>query len=661
MNANLSRGSIDPPEASPKDDDPITIQQALIIGIDDYGTGFTKLANAGNDAKVIANMLSLEYGFQLLPADIASPLLDQQAKLEKIQQVVKESLQRASASTRWLFYFAGHGIVVDDTGYLIPADAQPGIVDTYLPIPWLLGESLKSTGAEILIILDTCYSGRALVRGEMLDDQTPSADFTRVRQVISSGNPRQPVLDGGGSGHSVFTQALLDGLKGRSGIHESDGRVRFMRLLDHLVYEVPGRLREAKLSAAEQQPIGGYFIGNSERREFVFQPIVKRLPPEIVRDLHSEDPSRRVSSLKQLSQVVSPETHAQAVEMAIHHLQSNKFSHSMSHVGRLLRYEPAAEVRAQAAATLGDLAAPAAIELLIATLVDVPDVCRAAARALGRLADQHAVPALLERLRSADTSLFLDLVGDIGAIAYPPATIEALRESLRRGRLVPFVGPDYPQALTGLPDRLTITHKLAEHENLAASDSLAQIALGTMRGENRYTFTAFLRDQLDDQLKQPGSIHQALTKLKAPFWISSAYDHLLPKALEANRIISGEDTRYWKANRPTVVQLVGEVAGQRELLVIENDYERLREREGDRRLLVSFLRNELQGKVVLFLGHDPNSPDFGLLVKHILNGHLAGLDVRAFLLWLEAGPDHTWSEYPIRIINQESLEFINQW
>jgi hypothetical protein len=300
------------------------------------------------------------------------------------------------------------------------------------------------------------------------------------------------------------------------------------------------------------------------------------------------------------------------------------------------------------------------VEPLIAALDDDTEVCRAAAEALGKLHAQRAAAPLLERLRHAD-DLFLDLADAIGVIGDLTVTTEMLCESLRLGRLVPFVGPDFPHTLTGLPNRATVARELAQREHLSENESLAEIAVASMRGSpNRYTFTSFLKRRLNDQLIGPGEMHRALAGLGANFWISGTYDTLLPRALGANVLVSGSETRYWQGNRPTVLLLAGDLSRPDSLLVVEDDYEHLRKNEGDRKLLVSYLRNELSGKVVLFLGYDPNSPDFDLLVRYVLNIHLAGVNVRAFLVWPQERQSKMWNQHQIHRIKIDQLDVVHQ-
>ena len=81
---------------------------------------------------------------------------------------------------------------------------------------------------------------------------------------------------------------------------------------------------------------------------------------------------------------------------------------------------------------------------------------------------------------------------------------------------------------------------------------------------------------------------------------------------------------------------------------------------GDRKLLVAFLKAELQGKIVLFLGWDPQDPDFSLLVEHILGHHLAEVDVRCFLVWPWVGSELKWVERPLHWIGYQATALVER-
>ena len=148
----------------------------------------------------------------LIPGDDAPPLLNERAGLNLIRQTAERSLTQAGPATRWLFYFAGHGLAQAGQGYLVPVDATAGRPDTFLPLRWLLDTCLTNRCGELLIVLDACYSGQALLAEAQLSDQIPAqGDSDRVRQIITSGNPDQPVLNGAisASGDQAQTLAAL--------------------------------------------------------------------------------------------------------------------------------------------------------------------------------------------------------------------------------------------------------------------------------------------------------------------------------------------------------------------------------------------------------------------------------------------------------------------
>lgn len=637
-------------------------QVAVIAGIGVYQGEFEALENALYDARTMAEVLSDEYGFALLPGN--EPLLDAAAGLEAIRTAVQDSLAQADAETRWLFYFAGHGLTIDGKGYLVPVGAQhKSNLSSLLPIDWLLNTCKESRCAEALIILDACYAGRALLQPDMLNDLIPIDQEERVRMIVTSGNPDQPVLDGGGSGHSIFTQSLLEALRGWAGIHENNGSVRFMRLLDHLASDIPVRLQAMGLNAISQQPVGGYLFGNRERRDFMFQTSAPRLDPELVRAARSDDPLRRKDSLERLPASLGDDQNLRslAVELARAHLVNAPGGERPMLVTSTLTFEPARENRAAAALTLGKLGHSAAVPDLLDALGDEPDIFRAAAQALGMIRSPESATRLVEWLGKVEDDLFLPLVDAIGSLGMTGETLQALKEALHRGKLVPFIGPDLPQGLTGVSSRSAFTADFARYAGIESLASLAQVAeTATRGGQQRHSLVMALKEAYDQPLQKPGSFYDALKSLGAPFWLSACYDSLLAKSLDANSIVMGEDTKYWRSGRPTVVRLFGDPGSIRGLVVLEKDYELLRENEGDRKLLLGFLQQELQGKIVLLLGFDPATPDFTLLSKYIINQHLAGLPVRVFLVWPKATPAQmqAWGKHPIHLIQQDSLKLV---
>jgi hypothetical protein len=392
----------------------------VFVGIGSYER--QPLRNAPRDAEAVARLLASDHGFS------SRLLLNGEASRDAIERVLRDDLDQADARTQWVFFFAGHGTERDGKGYLIPVDGRDDDVRTWLPLADLLELCLGSKCGEILIILDTCHAGQALIRDEELNELLDSdrEKNRRVRQILCSGNPYEPVRDDGGQEHSAFTQCLLEALEGWAGIHDADGALHFRPLLGFLQSNVKRRLEATFGKGVWQSPLGGSLAGNAEGREFVFRPVVPRIPSGLIQALRSDDSELRLKGLAELAKQGGrcPEM---AVRLAAEHVQPAP--------GR------SAE-RAEAAKTLGRLArlplAPEVEESLGEILMDMvladpsPAVLHQARKALGRTRPEiqrRAAGRLLSHIRGSPPSLRRN---SWQALAMLPA---ARRELPRRLRL----------------------------------------------------------------------------------------------------------------------------------------------------------------------------------------------------------------------------------
>jgi uncharacterized caspase-like protein len=638
---------------------PIDRQIAVVVGIDTYPAGLPALENAARDAQSLAEVLHGDYGFALWPD--GRPLLDAAATGEAVRRAIGESLAQATATTRWLFYFAGHGLVLDQhRGYLLLGDTRRDDPGQGLLIRDLLAWCLDSRCGEVLIVLDACYSGQALIQPGDLSDRFSEQPDDRICQIITSGNPDQPVLDGGSAGHSVFTQALLDALEGWAGIHEPDGSLRFIPLLDHLVLEVPRRLRALGPGNLFQQPVGGSLRGHRQMRSVTLQPLARRLDPVSVRDARSERPARRIHALEQIA-AVGPELRQAAINLAIRHLQRTEIVPARLLLGWAERFEPDAEVRARAARALGTLGDPAALAVLVAALDDAAPVRRAAAAALGALGDECAAPALLREAQHAPESEFLDLSRAVAALGADTATIELLHIALRRGNLVPFLGPNLPVTWSGRLDRESLALALAQHAGIPATRSLAEAAAGSSAGtHSRYMFTRFLKDHFEQARQSKTPFQETLARLGCRLWLAWNYDPYWNAALGIGASVSGQDALYVRSEEPAIVYLSGTTMQVEHMVVLAQDYVRLREQEADRAAIIAFVQQQLRGKIVLFLGHNPHDPDFALLVHDLLDDHLKQVQVQPILVSETQAFAWRWGNAAIVPLRADALQLVER-
>lgn len=180
---------------------------ALVVSIDDYRSGWPKLANANSDARAIAVALDAN-GFDVEVAmDLGADALHERIKAFFVRR-------GANPEARLFLWFAGHGASVDGEGFLVPADA-PTLDDPDFKLRALHMRDFESyvrlaRAKHVLAVFDSCFSGT------IFDSRrsAPPAAIRRsaslpVRQFLSSGDAQQEVLDDGTFAR-VFVEAISD-------------------------------------------------------------------------------------------------------------------------------------------------------------------------------------------------------------------------------------------------------------------------------------------------------------------------------------------------------------------------------------------------------------------------------------------------------------------
>ncbi len=216
----------------------------LAVGIEQYPGGMWRsLANTGNDAKKLCEVLESSYSFE------TRLLLNGDATKQNIGATMQDEFgDKVTADDLFVLYFAGHGHTIDRKGqahgFLVPFDAQEETRSTMIPMDDLVSWSSWLECRHLLYIFDSCFSGLIALGGgsggRVAQDQSVAA------MAITAGQADEPVLDGGGDGHSIFTQYLLDTLQG-GGDHD---RISVFGLYD----AVQQRVREF---TSQQTPILG--------------------------------------------------------------------------------------------------------------------------------------------------------------------------------------------------------------------------------------------------------------------------------------------------------------------------------------------------------------------------------------------------------------------
>jgi hypothetical protein len=198
--------------------------RALVIGNNKYAK-IRSLETAHNDAQVVGRLLREQYGFQV------TVLLD--ATRQQIMEALYKMRAELTEKDNLLVYYAGHGVRDDATGrgYWLPVDADPDIPTNWVPTTDLTDVIKAMRARHIMVVADSCYSGTLVRNASAGLRSAREADLgawvrrilqKRSRTVMSSGG-LEPVMDGGGGGHSVFAKAFIDALRENPDVIDGQG------------------------------------------------------------------------------------------------------------------------------------------------------------------------------------------------------------------------------------------------------------------------------------------------------------------------------------------------------------------------------------------------------------------------------------------------------
>jgi hypothetical protein len=183
---------------------------ALVVGNSAY-QNIARLDNPRNDATLMAETLS-GLGFALIGGR-AQLDLDKTALDTDVQNFGRQ-IQGADVA---LFYYAGHGVQVNGSNYLVPVGANPtreADVDFQMVDINLVLRQMQGSGTRLnMVILDACrnnpFGGRGLRSADGGLAQMRAPEGTLISYATQPGS----VAQDGSDGHSPYTKALATTIK----------------------------------------------------------------------------------------------------------------------------------------------------------------------------------------------------------------------------------------------------------------------------------------------------------------------------------------------------------------------------------------------------------------------------------------------------------------
>lgn len=181
------------------------MRKALIVGID-YYQNLSNLYGCVNDSYSVKSVLernsdgTLNFGIMHDTASNENQSITRGELKDKVSQLFADDSEVA------LFYYAGHGYIENNGGYLVTSECSRG--DDGLALDEVLNIANKSRAKNKIIILDSCHSGIAGNSSSITGVSLLSEGMT----ILTASSESQYAKEEDGQG--VFTSLLVDALNG---------------------------------------------------------------------------------------------------------------------------------------------------------------------------------------------------------------------------------------------------------------------------------------------------------------------------------------------------------------------------------------------------------------------------------------------------------------
>ncbi len=226
----------------------------LAVGINQYKNPRMVLNYAKPDAESFEKIIN-ERGVQLYKNLEVHTLFDEDATRAAILNKMDELAAKIHQEDVFIFYYAGHGSMVDDRFFFIPSESlrlydlsslQRDAIEANV-----LQEKLKNIHAlKQLIVMDACQSGASveLLASRGAAEEKAIAQLSRSAgiHVMASAGSEQFAAEFAELGHGLFTYLLVKALQGDADGAPKDGKVTIYELKSYLDDQVPELTRKLK-------------------------------------------------------------------------------------------------------------------------------------------------------------------------------------------------------------------------------------------------------------------------------------------------------------------------------------------------------------------------------------------------------------------------------
>ncbi|MBS1952175.1 MAG: WD40 repeat-containing protein [Cytophagales bacterium] len=230
-----------------------TMCYVLTVGINQYKNPHLLLNYAKSDAESFGQLME-ERGTLFKNIEL-NTLYDEKATQVNILKKLDELAGKIQPEDVFIFYYAGHGSMVDNRFFFIPTESSrlydPGSLKKEAIEASVLQDKFKNIKAlKQLIVMDACQSGGSveLLASRGASEEKAIAQLSRSAgiHVMASAGSEQFAAEFAELGHGIFTYLLIKALQGAADGAPKDGKVTIYELKSYLDDQVPELTRKLK-------------------------------------------------------------------------------------------------------------------------------------------------------------------------------------------------------------------------------------------------------------------------------------------------------------------------------------------------------------------------------------------------------------------------------
>jgi WD40 repeat protein len=225
----------------------------LSVGINKYKNPAMTLNYAKPDAESFGKVMD-EKGNLFKNVEMVS-LYDTEASRTNILKALDEISVKANQEDVFIFYYAGHGSMVDNQFFFIPSESSrlydfASLQKDALEASVLQDKFKNIKSLKQLIVMDACQSGASVellaTRGAAEEKAIAQLSRSAGIHVMASAGSEQFATEFAELGHGLFTYLLIKALQGDADGAPKDGKVTIYELKSYLDDQVPEMTQKLK-------------------------------------------------------------------------------------------------------------------------------------------------------------------------------------------------------------------------------------------------------------------------------------------------------------------------------------------------------------------------------------------------------------------------------